>query len=110
MVRYMSDYEGHTVSRKNAEFLTTLESVIQDRLVDPVEGSYTNSLFSAGKKRMAQKVGEEGVELAIAAVAGEREEILNEAADLFYQLLVLLSSQHITLNDLCATLEARHTG
>jgi phosphoribosyl-ATP pyrophosphohydrolase/phosphoribosyl-AMP cyclohydrolase len=106
----MSDHEGHAVNKKNSEFLTTLEGIIQDRLVDPVEGSYTNSLYSAGQKRIAQKLGEEGVELAIAAVAGDREEVLNEAADLFYHLLVLLSSQHITLNDLSATLEARHAG
>jgi len=106
----MSDYEGNALSNKNPDFLTTLEGIIQDRLIDPVEGSYTNRLFAAGRKRMAQKVGEEGVELAIAAVAGEREEMLNEAADLVYHLLVLLSSQHITLSDLSATLESRHAG
>lgn len=104
----MSDYEGNPLSKKNPEFLTTLEGIIQDRLTDPVEGSYTNSLLDAGVKRMAQKVGEEGVELAIAAVAGDRDEMLNEAADLVYHLLVLLSSQHITLSDLAATLESRH--
>jgi len=92
----------------NSEFLGTLELVIQDRLKNPVEDSYTSSLFAAGKKRMAQKVGEEAVELAIAAVAGDRQEMLGEAADLIYHLLVLLNSQGINLNDVSATLETRH--
>ncbi|MDH3429022.1 MAG: phosphoribosyl-ATP diphosphatase [Gammaproteobacteria bacterium] len=104
----MSDNEGNALSNNNCEFLATLEGIIQNRLSNPVAGSYTNSLLAAGPKRMAQKVGEEGVELAIAAVTGERDEMLNEAADLLYHMLVLLSSQHITLNEVSATLEARH--
>ena len=90
------------------EFLQTLERVIQSRFEDSPEGSYTASLVAAGTKRMAQKVGEEAVELALAAVAGDREETVNEAADLVYHLLVLLNSAGIQLADIAARLEARH--
>ena len=91
-------------------FLTRLEEIIDSRANDMAQDSYTASLIASGTKRIAQKVGEEGVELALAAVDGQREEILNEAADLVYHLLVLLRSQNVTLSDLVATLEARHTG
>jgi phosphoribosyl-ATP pyrophosphohydrolase/phosphoribosyl-AMP cyclohydrolase len=90
-------------------FLTRLEAIIDNRASDLTQGSYTASLIASGTKRIAQKVGEEGVELALAAVDGDREEILNEAADLVYHLLVLLRSQDITLSDLAATLEMRDT-
>jgi phosphoribosyl-ATP pyrophosphohydrolase len=89
-------------------FLTTLEQVIRDRLNEPSQESYTASLAALGTKRMAQKVGEEGVELAIAAVAGDRQEVVNEAADLMYHVLVLLRSQEIALSDVIDVLEARH--
>lgn len=91
-------------------FLSKLESIIDSRADDDPQDSYTASLMASGTKRIAQKVGEEGVELALAAVDGPREEVLNEAADLVYHLLVLLRSQDLTLTDLVATLEARHTG
>jgi phosphoribosyl-ATP pyrophosphohydrolase/phosphoribosyl-AMP cyclohydrolase len=89
-------------------FLGSLESVIQDRLQNPPAGSYTASLVAAGSKRIAQKVGEEGVELALASVAGDRDEILNEASDLVYHLLVLLNSHGVCLADVTAVLQARH--
>jgi phosphoribosyl-AMP cyclohydrolase / phosphoribosyl-ATP pyrophosphohydrolase len=98
------------VSKQNLDFLNTLESVIRDRLRNPVDGSYTASLVAQGPKRMAQKVGEEAVELALAAVAGSRDEMLGEAADLVYHLLVLLNDQGIDLGDVTDALEARHTG
>ncbi len=96
------------VSTKNPGFLTTLESIIVDRQKTPVEGSYTTDLMTAGTKHIAQKVGEEAVELALASVAGDRNETLNEAADLLYHLLVLLINQGIRLSDVAATLESRH--
>jgi phosphoribosyl-ATP pyrophosphohydrolase/phosphoribosyl-AMP cyclohydrolase len=96
------------VSTRNLNFLTTLESIIVDRQRNPVEGSYTTDLMTAGAKRIAQKVGEEAVELALASVAGDRDETLNEAADLLYHLLVLLINQGIQLSDVAATLETRH--
>ena len=94
----------------NLEFLATLESIIEDRSRSLSQDSYTASLLAAGSKRVAQKVGEEAVELAIAAVANDSEEVLSEAADLLYHLLVLLRSQDLSLGQLISTLEARHTG
>ncbi len=96
------------MTSENLYFLEKLEGIIADRLQNPVEGSYTSSLAAQGQKRIAQKVGEEAVELALASVAGDRKETVDEAADLIYHLIVLLSSQSITLVDVLATLEERH--
>ena len=93
---------------KDIEFLQTLEGIIQQRIKNPSEASYTASLVAAGSKRIAQKVGEEGVELALASLAGDREEIVNEAADLIYHLLVLLNNQDIRISEVSNRLEARH--
>jgi phosphoribosyl-ATP pyrophosphohydrolase/phosphoribosyl-AMP cyclohydrolase len=91
-----------------ADFLQTLETIIASRReADPKE-SYTARLFETGVRRIAQKVGEEGVELALAAADGERDEVVNEAADLVYHLLVLLNARGITLTDVVAALESRH--
>lgn len=89
-------------------FLATLESIIDARARDADESSYTVSLLTSGPKRIAQKVGEEGVELALAAVAGDKGELLDEAADLLYHLLVLLRSREVSLAEVVATLETRH--
>ena len=97
------------MTTSNLSFLGELQAVIQERQREPVPGSYTNQLLDAGTKRIAQKVGEEAVEVALAAVAGDRSEAIDEAADLLYHLLVLLNSQQITLDDVVAALEARHT-
>ena len=91
-------------------FLVTLEAVIRDRLHNPDSDSYTASLAAGGSKRVAQKVGEEAVELALASVAGGRAEILDEAADLVYHLMVLLNTKDMRLSEVVATLEMRHTG
>jgi phosphoribosyl-ATP pyrophosphohydrolase/phosphoribosyl-AMP cyclohydrolase len=96
------------VSQRELEFLNTLEQVIIDRLENPDAESYTSSLAASGNKRIAQKVGEEAVELALASVAGDRDETLNEAADLVYHLLVLLNQQGLQLVDVVRTLESRH--
>ena len=92
-----------------AAFLKTLELIIKDRIENPVAGSYTSSLVDAGIKRIAQKVGEEGVELALAAVTGDREETVDEAADLFYHALVLLNQSGIQLSDIEQRLQERHS-
>lgn len=92
------------------EFLSTLESVIADRLANPSNESYTASLAAMGPKRIAQKVGEEGVELALASVDGSRIEIIDETADLLYHVLVLLKAHDIQLRDVMEVLESRHTG
>ena len=91
-------------------FLASLERLIAQRNSDRPEGSYTTRLFEAGVKRIAQKVGEEGVETALAATAGDSEELLNESADLLYHLLVLLRARNLELPDLAAVLRSRHGG
>jgi phosphoribosyl-ATP pyrophosphohydrolase/phosphoribosyl-AMP cyclohydrolase len=93
----------------NDSFLQTLEATIKDRLNNPSTESYTAGLAAMGIKRVAQKVGEEAVELALASVDGNREEVLNESADLVYHLLVLLNAQDIEFADVIDVLEARHT-
>ncbi len=92
------------------QFLATLESIIVDRIENPAQESYTSSLVALGPNRIAQKVGEEAVELAIAAVSDDRNEVLSEAADLVYHLLVLLRSRELGLADVVTTLRSRHTG
>ena len=82
--------------------------MIAQRYEDRPEGSYTTKLFDAGVKRMAQKVGEEGVETALAAATGATDELANEAADLLYHLLVLLRDSGLTLADITETLRSRH--
>jgi len=89
-------------------FLTELERVIAQRDKNRPEGSYTTSLLESGIKRIAQKVGEEGVETALAAAAGKDEEVLNESADLIYHLLVLLRSRKLDLGTLVEVLRVRH--
>ena len=89
-------------------FLAGLERLIARREAERPEGSYTTKLFEAGIKRIAQKVGEEGVETALAAVAGDREELVNESADLLYHLLVLLRASNLDLSDVITVLGSRH--
>jgi len=89
-------------------FLGSLEKLIAQRDRDRPENSYTTSLFAAGIKRIAQKVGEEGVETALAAAAGDREELASESADLLYHLLVLLRASGLPLADVIQVLKSRH--
>lgn len=97
------------MSNSDLGFLVTLESVIRDRLENPDDSSYTASLAASGIQRIAQKVGEEGVELALAAVAGNRDDVIDEAADLIYHVLVLLQARELGLGDVVARLEQRHS-
>jgi len=94
--------------RPGLSFLAALERVVEHRETERPEGSYTTKLFEAGVKRIAQKVGEEGLETALAAVAADRDELTEEAADLLYHLLVLLHASGLTLQDVVQTLESRH--
>jgi phosphoribosyl-ATP pyrophosphohydrolase/phosphoribosyl-AMP cyclohydrolase len=89
-------------------FLSQLEQVIDQRKDDDPKESYTAHLFSRGTTKMAQKVGEEGVEVALAAVAETKEDLLGECADLFYHTLVLLADQKIELSEVMAVLQQRH--
>lgn len=93
---------------QGAGFLAQLDSLIHERRAQMPEGSYTTSLFKAGKARMAQKVGEEGVELALARMKDDRDEMANEAADLLYHLMVLLADADMALEDAVAVLRSRH--
>ncbi len=85
-----------------------LFDIIQDRKDHPQPGSYTNSLFEAGNDRIAQKVGEEAVEVVIASSAGEKQRLIEEAADLIYHLWVLLASNEIPLSEVEQELRQRH--
>ncbi len=89
-------------------FLAGLERLIQEREAQRPRDSYTTKLFDAGVKRIAQKVGEEGVETALAATAGDKEELVNESADLLYHLLVLLRARDVSLAEVVNTLKSRH--
>jgi phosphoribosyl-ATP pyrophosphohydrolase/phosphoribosyl-AMP cyclohydrolase len=93
-----------------SNFLAELDAFIGQRERARPTGSYTTRLFEAGIKRIAQKVGEEGVETALAAVAGDHEELCNEAADLLYHLIVLLRATGLSLHDALAVLKRRHGG
>lgn len=93
----------------NLDFLGRLEAIVLDRMECPIPGSYTAQLLAAGTKRIAQKVGEEGVELSLAAVAGDREEIIDEAADLVYHSIVLLAAKEIGFAEVVARLKSRHS-
>lgn len=92
----------------NPEMLATLEHLIAQRRANPQPGSYTNTLLAEGRTRMAQKVGEEAVEVAIAALAQPRELQIGEISDLFYHLLVLMNDLNISLADIDAELALRH--
>ncbi len=89
-------------------FLATLEGVIEKRIAQSPQGSYTARLFSEGPKRIAQKVGEEGLEVALAAVAETDDKVLSESADLIFHLLVLLRSRGLSLQGVVAELQSRH--
>jgi len=91
------------------DFLFYLQSVVQDRREHPIEGSYTNHLFSRGINKIAQKVGEEAVELVIEAKDDNEELFLGEAADLLYHFLVLLAQKNIDLEQVYEVLKKRHS-
>ncbi len=91
-----------------ASFLLDLDAVVSQRQAEQPEGSYTTALFQAGIRRIAQKVGEEGVETALAAVVQDDEALLGESADLLYHLLVLLRSRGLGLAEVESVLRARH--
>jgi phosphoribosyl-ATP pyrophosphohydrolase/phosphoribosyl-AMP cyclohydrolase len=93
----------------NPQFtLQTLEETISDRKKNPAESSYTSSLFAKGINKVAQKVGEEAVELVIESKDNNEEKFLNEAADLLYHYLVLLQAKNYQLSDVVKTLAERH--
>jgi phosphoribosyl-ATP pyrophosphohydrolase/phosphoribosyl-AMP cyclohydrolase len=100
--------DGALPGGKDLVFLAQLEAVIATRLADRPEGSYTARLFAEGTRRMAQKVGEEGVEVALAATGGTDAELVGESADLLYHLALLLRARDLSLADVARELAARH--
>jgi len=89
-------------------FLGELQRIVADRIARSPEGSYTARLFNEGVKRMAQKVGEEGLEVALAAAGEGDEQLLGESADLLFHLLLLLRSRNLRLEQVVAELQGRH--
>ncbi len=90
-------------------FLAELEKLIAERDKQRPSGSYTTELFESGIRRIAQKIGEEGVEAALAASSGDDDEVCNESADLLYHLLVMLRARQIPLAKIVETLLQRHS-
>lgn len=95
-------------NNSNFAFLSKLEAVIKDRHDNPDEKSYTSSLFKKGINKVAQKVGEEAVEVVIEAKDNSEELFLNESADLLYHYMILLRAKGYDLEDVVKVLEDRH--
>lgn len=97
------------VNLGKGQFLNYLQQVIHDRKVNPSDQSYTASLFNKGVNKIAQKVGEEAVELVIEAKDNNDHLFKGEAADLLFHFLVLLEQKNIQLDDIVAVLQGRHS-
>jgi len=95
-------------TNRTDNFLLHLESVIQDRRDNPSSKSYTTSLFKKGINKVAQKVGEEAIELVIEAKDNDKDLFMGEAADLMYHYLVLLAAKNYTLAEVIEVLKNRH--
>ena len=89
-------------------FLTELQDFIDKRHEEMPEGSYTTSLFRKGVNKMAQKLGEEALETVIEATNGTNEQLIYEASDMFYHLIVLLVSKGLRIEDIATELHKRH--
>lgn len=89
-------------------FLSELQDFIEKRYQEMPEGSYTTSLFKDGLNRMAQKVGEEALELVIEATNGTNDRLIYEGSDMLYHLIVLLTSKGMRIEDMAAELRERH--
>ena len=96
------------MTKPDIDFIAELESIVRSRLQQGGDESYTARLAASGVRRIAQKVGEEGVELALAATSGSQQETIDEAADLIYHLLVLLNERGLSLEDVSRRLASRH--
>mgnify|MGYP001552926296 FL=1 len=97
------------MNKPDIRFIADLESIVRSRLDEGGVESYTARLAKSGTRRIAQKVGEEGVELALAATSGSQQEIIDEAADLVYHVIVLLNERGLSLEDVSRRLETRHS-
>ena len=99
---------GETNDANPMLFLTELQDFINKRHEEMPEGSYTTSLFKDGLNRMAQKVGEEALEAVIEATNGTNDRLIYEASDMFYHLIVLLTSKGLRIEDIVKELKERH--
>ena len=107
-VCHTGSYSCFNEPQTGSGFLNTLENIISQRIDTDQQDSYTNRLFREGMKRMAQKVGEEAVELVIESSGNDRELFSNETADLLYHLLILMKAKGVRLSDIEEVLENRH--
>lgn len=92
----------------NVEFLNQLEIIIDERLSSGDSSSYVNALVTSGLDRVLKKIGEEAGEVIIAAKNGDKDELLNESADLLFHLMLVLKSQGYAIGDVVDTLVKRH--
>jgi phosphoribosyl-ATP pyrophosphohydrolase/phosphoribosyl-AMP cyclohydrolase len=100
---------GHTEETSRAGFLDELEGIVASRRNASPESSYTARLFAKGRFKIAQKVGEEGLESAMAGVAQDDDRLIDESADLLFHLLVLLNERNIPLSAVLKRLDERHS-
>lgn len=103
----VSCFDGDAASP--VSFLSELSNLISERNRARPQGSYTTHLFESGRSRISQKVGEEGVELALAHMKDDKDEMLNEASDLIFHTMVLLENAGLSLDQVCEVLKSRHT-
>ncbi len=101
-------WDGDPQEESQMVWLHQLEQLLAARKSADPDSSYTASLYARGTKRISQKVGEEGVEVALAATSGDKAEVVSESADLMYHLLVLLQDQGLSMNDVINKLRERH--
>ncbi|WP_215403191.1 bifunctional phosphoribosyl-AMP cyclohydrolase/phosphoribosyl-ATP diphosphatase HisIE [Vibrio gigantis] len=101
-------WDGDKQEESQMVWLHQLEQLLAARKDADPESSYTASLYARGTKRISQKVGEEGVEVALAATSGDKAELVCESADLIYHLIVLLQDQGLSMNDVVNKLKERH--
>jgi phosphoribosyl-ATP pyrophosphohydrolase/phosphoribosyl-AMP cyclohydrolase len=101
-------WDGDKQQESQMVWLHQLEQLLAARKGADPESSYTASLYARGTKRISQRVGEEGVEVALAATSGDKAELVCESADLIYHLMVLLQDQGLSMNDVVNKLKERH--
>ena len=102
-------WDGDKTEETQLVWLHQLEQLLAERKNADPDSSYTASLYARGTKRISQKVGEEGVEVALAATSGDKAELVCESADLMYHLFVLLQDQGLSFDDVINKLKERHT-
>lgn len=105
---HLDEYSCFGVEKNNLKFLNQLFELIKKRKEELPENSYTTKLFQKGADRIIQKVGEEAIEICIAAKNRNKEEVVNEVSDLVFHMMVMLAEQNIELTEIVANLVKRH--